>query len=98
VRKLESSVENSFVRKCKRLGVWQIKFGVFAFPDRLVLCKGGQLVWVEFKRPGETLRKNQEIKIRKLRNWGFTVEVIDNNEEAKALAQKLSEKDSKASS
>lgn len=88
LKQLESSVEKAFVRKCDKLGVWQIKVGMDAMPDRLAISK---TVWVEFKRPKEVPRKNQEVTIDRLRKLGYRVEVIDNSKDAIALAKELAE-------
>jgi hypothetical protein len=90
MKQLESSVENSFVRKCKKLKVTQIKLGYDTLPDRMALIPG-DIIFIEFKRPGEDLRKNQEATVKKLRRLGFKVYVIDNNKDAINLAVRLSE-------
>ena len=89
MRKLESSVERAFVRKCKQLKVLQVKLGYDSFPDRIALvpCK---MIFIEFKSPGEDLRPNQKSKIKRLRDLGLTVHVIDNNKDAIDLAIQLS--------
>lgn len=96
MRKLERSVEQSFVRACKRRGVWRIKLGFNTFPDQLVFLRTGRVVFVEMKRPGETLRPNQVSRVKKLRKYGFEVHVIEENEKAIALAKALSKENQKA--
>lgn len=90
MKQLESSVENSFVRKCKKLNVLQLKLGYDTLPDRMALIPG-DIVFIEFKRPGEKLRKNQQVTVDRLKRLGFKVYVIDNSKDAINLAIKLSE-------
>lgn len=40
-------------------------------PDRIVLLPGGRTFFVELKRPGESLRPEQERALQRKRNLGF---------------------------
>lgn len=58
---------------------WKLNIlGFPGVPDRLILCPGGRVMFVEFKRPGGKPTPLQEAWHRKLRALGFKVEVIDN--------------------
>ena len=53
-------------------------------PDDIFI-KDGQVVFIEFKRPGKKPTKPQREEHRKLLEVGYHVEVIDNSDEALAL-------------
>lgn len=46
-------------------------------PDRIVIAKGGQLLFIEFKAPGQKPRRAQPQVIKMLRDIGHRVEVVD---------------------
>jgi hypothetical protein len=46
-------------------------------PDRLYM-KGGRVLFIEFKRPGKDLEPRQVREIKRMRNHGVEVHVIDN--------------------
>lgn len=52
--------------------------GERAYPDRVFWLPGGKPLFIEFKRPGEPLRKNQQKKCEWLRQLGYSVKVFDN--------------------
>lgn len=82
---LERSVEKPVVEYFRRRGCVCLKLnliGSTGWPDRLILAPGGRLAFVEFKRPGEQLRRNQPQRVQLLRNLGFYVGVFDNVEES----------------
>lgn len=54
------------------------------WPDRLVLWEGGNLLFIEFKQPGEECRALQEYIHEELRAMGFEVETHDNTADALA--------------
>ena len=89
MKQREIAIENAFCRQCRKLGIWQIKLGQDSMPDRGVLLPGGNLVLIEFKRKGAQPRPNQAATIKKLRNIGYKVYVIDDSEDAIALAKEL---------
>jgi len=87
----EDTVENQFLDKLiewcvdEEIECEQIKMnlqGRKGWPDRLVLWGGPNLVFIEFKRPGEEPRKLQVYIHNLLRRMGFTVLVHDNADEA----------------
>lgn len=83
---IETNIENKF---CRNISNWAREHGILlscvklnlqgrrGFPDRLVLWEGGNLVFIEFKRPGEAPRKLQKYIHEFLNDMGFKVEVYD---------------------
>lgn len=81
---LESYIERNSVKYAEKKG-W-LYFKVTsptkrALPDRFFARKG-EIVFVEFKRFGEKARKQQEKRIKELRDHGVTVHIIDTVEQA----------------
>ena len=73
-RKLKAEVE-------KKGGVcWKFISSVSGVPDRLCLFPFGELVFVELKRHGAKPRPLQMKQIKKIRELGFRVEVIDSEQ------------------
>lgn len=65
----------------KRLGIIGIKLNVKGgrgWPDRMFLLPGGKPLLVEFKRPGEVPRPNQDKIHERLRTNGYLVATCDN--------------------
>lgn len=60
---LERDIEGTFVKKARALGCMCRKLngmGHSSWPDQMVLCPGGKVLLIEFKREGEVLRPAQE--------------------------------------
>lgn len=73
MRKLERSVESTFVRLVKERGWKTYKVsgpGDVGKPDRLVLA-GGRAFFGELKRPGEVPTKRQNLEMLALLDAGF---------------------------
>lgn len=51
--------------------------GISGVPDRLVLYPGGQMYFVELKRPGQKMRVLQKKIQHLIEKFGFTVYTID---------------------
>lgn len=88
----EKDIEKYLVRKMKELGSVAYKFaspGHDGVPDRLVCLPGGRVLFVELKAPGRKPRPLQEMEIRRLRDLGFRVYVIDCIEGVDALASRI---------
>lgn len=87
----EDAVERHFCLKIKQ---WADEVGVplavlkmnlkgrRGWPDRVILWAGGNLRFIEFKRPGERPRVLQVYVHKLLRAMGFIVEVYDDGEHA----------------
>ena len=78
----ERDIERKLKRKVEGVGGICFKFlsSVSGVPDRICLFPGGVIVFVETKRWGGKPRPLQERVIRKIRQLGFRVEVIDSEE------------------
>jgi len=87
----ERDVERLLKKRVESAGGLCFKFlsGVSGVPDRLCLFVGGKVVFVETKRKGERPRPLQERQIRKIRELGFRVEVIDSKQGIEELIQSL---------
>ena len=60
---VEAKYEQQFVEHCRSVGVQCLKLrvdGRDGFPDRTLLFPGGEVAFVEFKRPGCKLRPQQK--------------------------------------
>ena len=103
---LEKDIENKACRKIKQLFDVEIRKmnggGNRAWPDRLFLFNNGAHLFIEFKRPGEKVRPNQEYAINRLRSMGHEVEVCETVEAAieaaRVQATPVSKKRNKVSS
>lgn len=80
----EKALEKTFSEHLNRTKkVWVIKLlstFIKGLPDRLVLCKGGYIGFVEIKTTGKKPTKFQTFIHDKLRQLGFVVFVIDDIE------------------
>lgn len=86
-RPLEKSIERKACDYAESRGWWVRKFtspGRRGVPDR-IFGRGKEVFWIEFKRPGETLNKEQEREIAYMRKHGMTVYVCDNLDDAKRV-------------
>lgn len=87
---LEKKVEKDVVAWAREHGAICLKLnliGSTGWPDRLFLAPGGRLCFIEFKRPGEELRRNQPQRIHLLRKFGFNVGVYDELHQAIAFLE-----------
>jgi len=66
---LESEIESDFCRNLRH-GI-ALKIRERHWPDRVVLLEGGKTLFVEFKRPGESLRPGQSIMQDYLQRLGY---------------------------
>lgn len=82
----EADVEAALRDRAKALGGIAFKFVSpqrRGAPDRLVLLPGGKVAFVELKAPGGKPTSNQLREHAMIRSLGFSVEVIDNLDDAK---------------
>jgi hypothetical protein len=86
-RALEKYVEDKSIEYAESLGYEHIKLdrAKRKWPDRLLLGPQGELLFVEFKREGETPRPQQAAFHRRLKRMGHTIHVIDTFEDFKKL-------------
>lgn len=86
---LESRIEREACVKVKtELGIESLKLkGLRGYPDRIFLIPGGRPLLIEFKRPGERPRPDQQLRIHQLQDLGYHVEVHDTVESAFAAVR-----------
>ncbi|MGI9570246.1 MAG: VRR-NUC domain-containing protein [Desulfobulbia bacterium] len=85
---LEKSIEKRCRLYVRRCGGWLVKLTwIKGIPDRMVLLPGGVIFFVEFKRPGEKLRKLQDYRRKQITKMGFTCLVLDSYEDFVAAAK-----------
>ena len=80
----EKEIEQKFVKAVKQIGGISPKFtslGLNGMPDRIVLIPFGKMAFVEIKAPGESPRPLQTARHRQLRQLGFKVYVLDNQQQ-----------------
>lgn len=88
---LEKQIESRLVDLCKRYGGIAIKLtGYRGIPDRIILNRFGQVMFVELKRPGKHLRENQIAWQKKLQGMGFKSVMVDSFISVDALKSFLS--------
>lgn len=76
----EKKIEKKLRQGVESLGGLCLKFPATYYagiPDRLCILPGGLVFFAELKGPGEKLRPIQEIVIRRLRDLGVKVHVLD---------------------
>ena len=85
---VEFAIERKVCAHAKKLGwiVRKVQFiGRRGAPDRMFL-REGEIAFIEFKAPDDgVLSEHQKREIKLLRDLGFTVEIIDNEEEGYAF-------------
>lgn len=84
----EVDIEDSFVKYAESKGCKAFKLVFLSgrgFPDRTILCPGGRIFFIEFKRKGGKVSEHQK-KVRKLLiDLGFYCHICD----AKGQAEKI---------
>jgi len=82
---VSASTESDLEQTCRKLaeihGCLLLKIqGARGYPDRLLLRPNGTSTFIEFKRPGSSLRALQKHVMSLLRSKHFQVEEVDNRE------------------
>ena len=80
---LEKEIEKYLREQVKLRGGVAFKFispGNVGVPDRLVLFPNGKIIFIELKATGKKTSKIQDIQIKRIRDLGFDVYVIDSKE------------------
>ena len=88
----EKQVEQKLVRAVKARGGICPKFvspGFDGMPDRIVLLPGGRMAFVEVKAPGKAPRPLQEARHRLLRQLGFKVYVLDDEDQIGGILDEI---------
>ena len=76
----EKYIEQKLFSEVKKRGGICLKLastGLDGIPDRLVLMSKGRVAFVELKAPKQKPRKLQLVRIKKLKELGFSVYVLD---------------------
>ena len=81
----EKVLEKTLAAKLNKIpGIWCIKLSaqfITGIPDRMVICRGGYVGFVEVKGTGLKPRRSQEVIHDKIRALGFDMFVLDNPEQ-----------------
>lgn len=88
----EKTIEQKLVKAVKATGGMCLKFvspGTNAVPDRIILIALGKIAFVEVKAPGEKPRPLQVARIRQIRNLGFKVFVLDDENQIEAIIDEI---------
>lgn len=87
----ETSIEEDFVKELQRwcqghriqMAVLKLNVaGRRGWPDRQIMWDGGNIVFIEFKKPGEEARPLQSYIHHEIRQMGFEIAVHDNTDAA----------------
>lgn len=90
---LEKEIERRVCAYAKKLGWRPRKYQTPAHrgaPDRVYFKRPGRIFFIEFKAAGKKPTKLQEQEIKRLRDEGFWVFVVDNVEDGKAIVEMMS--------
>lgn len=88
----EKTIEQKFTAAVKNAGGLALKFtstGFDGVPDRLALLPGGRMAFVEVKAPGKKPRPLQLARHRLLRQLGFRVYVLDDEEQIGGMIDEI---------
>jgi hypothetical protein len=85
----ESDIEEKLVKGVEKRGGLCPKFGMDGWPDRLVILPGGQLIWVETKRPDGRVADLQKWRAAALRKLGQRVEIPLSKEDVQQILDSL---------
>jgi len=86
--KEKEDIELPFCKYAKRNGCNALKLIYLrkkGFPDRTVICPGGKVFFIEFKRPGKPLEPLQKIAQSLLLSFGFEYYVCDQPGQAEKI-------------
>lgn len=88
----EKTIEQKFREAVRNAGGLALKFtspGWDGMPDRLALLPGGRMAFVEVKAPGKNPRPLQLARHRTLRQLGFRVYVLDDEEQIGGIIDEI---------
>lgn len=88
----EVDIEGDFVKFAKGKGCKALKLillNLRGFPDRTVLCPGGRILFIEFKKKGKVQTPTQRGLQRVLEGFGFAYHVCDEKGQAEKLLIKF---------
>lgn len=81
-------IEKPFVKYAKTLRCIAVKLillNLRGWPDRTVICPGGRILFIEFKRPGKQQSPAQTKWMKTLKDMGFEYYVCDKPGEAEKI-------------
>lgn len=87
----ESDIENKFVKWATDHELMPVKLnlaGRRGMPDRMVLGHEGKIIFIEFKKPGESAKKLQLHNHMILAERGFKVFIVEAFKDAKCLCER----------
>lgn len=77
---LENFIQKAIRKWLAKMGWWSIRLRAVdptGMPDLMNLKEGGQVWFIEVKRPGEQPSEIQKLRIAKLKAMGFRVDIMD---------------------
>lgn len=91
---LEKDIEKRVCDYAKSLKMLCYKFtspSRRSVPDRMFICEDGEVWFAEFKRKGQKPTAAQEVEMKKLRDRGIHVSIIDDIEKGKQIVKIIAE-------
>ena len=88
----ESKIEAKLVKEVQKAGGKALKFispGYVGDPDRLILISYGKIGFVEVKAPNEKPRKIQLKRHKELRDLGFKIYVLDDENQIGGIINEI---------
>lgn len=88
----EKAIEEKLVKEVKARGGLALKFvspGTNGVPDRIILIAYGKVAFVEVKSKGEKPRAVQVRMIKKIRDLGFKVYVLDDEKDIGGIIDEI---------
>lgn len=88
----ESKIEAKLVKEVQKAGGKALKFispGYVGVPDRLILISFGKIGFVEVKAPNEKPRKIQLKRHKELRDLGFKIYVLDDENQIGGIINEI---------
>lgn len=89
---LEKNIERKLVKETKACQGMCLKFtspSMTGMPDRIILLPKGKIGFVEVKRKGERPRSIQIKRINDLRDLGFKVFVLDDQQDIDKILKEI---------
>ena len=91
-RIMEDDIEDAFCEYAKSEGCYPFKLaliGLRGFPDRTILCPGGRILFIEFKRKGKGLSPAQSVYKKIIVELGFKYFLCDEIGQAERKLRKF---------
>lgn len=86
----EKAIERYLVEQAKLNGLLCLKYSnpnMVGYPDRLLVLRDGDVIWVELKSKGRKPTKIQQMRIAELIKLGHLVKVIDNKADIDSIIE-----------